>query len=62
VEEERANVQDRHVGHPVKMSARRHLKYYFKVYSIDNTHSNGFADVLDCKGLAFLIRMGVFPK
>jgi hypothetical protein len=44
------------------MSARRHLKYYLKVYSIDNKQSNGFADVLEGKRLAFGIRMGVFPK
>jgi hypothetical protein len=64
VEKERAHVQNRHVGHPAgaKMSARRHLKYYLKVYSIDNKHSNGFADVLKRKRLAFGILMGGFPK
>ena len=62
VEEARAHVQNRHVGHPAKMSARRHLKYYLKVYLIITKYSNGFADVLERKRLAFGIRMGVFPK
>jgi hypothetical protein len=62
VEEARAHVQHRHVGRPEKMSARRHLKYYLKVYSIVTKHSNGFPHVLKGKRLAFGIRMRVFPK
>jgi hypothetical protein len=62
VEEARAHVQNRHVGHPEKMSARRHLKYYLKVYSIVMKHSNGFPYLLKGKRLAFGIRMRVFPK
>jgi hypothetical protein len=61
-EEARAHVQNWHVGHPEKMSARRHLKYYLKVYSIVTKHSNGFPYVLKGKRLAFGIRMRVFPK
>jgi hypothetical protein len=45
-----------------KMSARRHLKYYLKVYLIVNEHSNDFPHVLKSKWLAFGIRMRVFPK
>jgi hypothetical protein len=44
------------------MSARRHLKYYLKVYSIVIEHSNGFPHVLKDKRLTFGIRMGVFPE
>jgi hypothetical protein len=62
VEEARAHVQNRHVGRPEKMSARRHLKYYLKVYLMVTEHSNGFPHVLKGKRLAFGIRMRVFPK
>ena len=34
-----------------KMSARRHLKYYLKVYSLVTDHSKGFAAVLERKRL-----------
>jgi len=44
------------------MSARRHLKYYLKVYSIVTKHSNGFPHVLKGKRLAPAVRMGIFPK
>jgi hypothetical protein len=49
-------------GAPGKMSARRHLKYYLKVYLVLTKLSNGFADVLRGKWLAFGVRMRVFPK
>jgi hypothetical protein len=62
VEEARAHVQNQHVGHPAEMSARRHLKYYLKVYSIVTKHSNGFPHVLKGKRLALGIPMRVFPK
>jgi hypothetical protein len=55
-------VQNRHVGHPEKMSARRHLKYCLTVYSIVNKYSNGFPYMLKGKRLAFGIGMRAFPK
>jgi len=45
-----------------KMSARRHLKYYLKVYYNINIHSNEAAEVLQGKRLAFAIQMASFPK
>ena len=44
------------------MSARRHLKYYLKVYYNIKIDSNEMAEVLHVKRLAFGIRTLLFPK
>ena len=44
------------------MSARRHLKYYLKVYYNIKLGSNKKAEVLHVKRLAFGIRTLLFPK
>jgi len=61
VEEERAHVQtgtwapSENVGAPT-------FKVLLEGYLLITDFSNGFADVLKGKRLAFGIRMGVFPK
>jgi hypothetical protein len=62
VEEAGAHVRNRHVGHPDKVSARRHLKYYLKVYSIVTKYSNGFSIYVERQAVSVRDWDARFPK